>query len=56
MTDQHCSSLIAMVEWFRKMIIERDVGTPELKAAYAAYCDELIEDLKGVTDEQSKTE
>ncbi len=44
LANQHRESLIAMTEWFKKMIVARSQGTPELTAE---YCDELINDLKG---------
>lgn len=41
-TKDHAHSLTCLVQWFKKMITSRGVGTMNLTAE---YCDELIKDL-----------
>ena len=43
LNEEQAASLTKLVKWFRRMIVDRNIGTTELTAA---YCDELIEALK----------
>lgn len=43
LNSKEADSLTKMATWFKRMIVDRNIGTADLTAA---YCDELISALK----------